>query len=57
MQHTLSGYAGNFLQPYYARCFKGMSENDLDQVLQSFALKNCRPNEGLVGVLKKHQNG
>ena len=34
-----------------------MSENELDRVLQSFALKNCRPNEGLVEVLKKHLNG
>ncbi len=57
MQQALSGYAGNFLQPYYARCFQGMTENELDRVLQSFALKNCRPNEGLVEVLKKHLNG
>ncbi len=56
MQAALSGYVGNFLQPYYARCFQGMSENDLDRVLQSFALKNCRPNDGLVGVLQKHMN-
>ncbi len=54
MQHTLSGYAGNFLQPYYARCFQGMSEDELDRVLQSFALRNCCQNEGLIGVLKKH---
>lgn len=53
MQAALSGYVGNFLQPYYAGCFKGMTETDLDRVLQSFTLKNCRPNEGLVGVLKK----
>jgi endoglucanase len=57
MQHTLSGYAGNFLQPFYAKCFEGMTENDLDRVLQSFALKNCCQNEGLVGVLNKHMNG
>lgn len=56
-QQILSGYVGNFLQPYYARCFQGMSENDLDRVLQSFALKNCQPDEGLVSVLKKHMNG
>ena len=57
LQHTLSGYVGNFLQPYYARCFQGMSENQLDEVLQSFALKNCCANEGLVGLLKKHMAG
>lgn len=54
MQAALSGYVGNFLQPYYAKCFQGMSENDLDRVLQSFALKNCRTNDGLAGVLRKH---
>lgn len=54
MQAALSGYAGNFLQPFYAKCFKGMSENELDRVLQSFALRNCQPSDGLVNVLKKH---
>ncbi len=53
LQQVLSGYVGNYLQPYYARCFQGMSENDLDRVLQSFALENCRPNEGLVGIIQK----
>jgi len=56
MQATLSGYVGNLLQPYYAQCFEGMSEKDLDRILQSFALKNCRANDGLVGVLKKHMH-
>jgi endoglucanase len=53
MQATLSGYAGNYLQPYFARSFQNMSENEIDAVLQSFALKNCSPNEGLISVLKK----
>jgi endoglucanase len=53
-QQVLSGYVGNYLQPFYARVFAGMSENDLDRVLQSFAFRNCRPNEGLVDVLKKN---
>lgn len=56
MQASLSCYVGNLLQPYYARCFEGMSENDLDRVMQSFAFKNCVQNEGLVNVLKKHLN-
>jgi hypothetical protein len=50
----LAGYAATLLQPAYASRFKGMSETELDRVLQSFALRNCRPNEGLVKVLKKH---
>jgi aryl-phospho-beta-D-glucosidase BglC (GH1 family) len=56
MQHTLSGYVGNFLQPHFAQCFKGMTENDIDRVLQSFAFNNCTPNKELVNVLKKHLN-
>ena len=41
------------MQSKYAQCFAGMSEEKLDVVLQSFALKNCRPHQGLVDVLKK----
>lgn len=54
MQHALSGYVGNYLQPYYAKCFAKMSEKEIDRVLSSFAFKNCCPNEGLVSVLRKH---
>ena len=56
MQHTLSGYAGNLLQPYFTKCFQSMTENDIDRVLQSFELKNCMPNKELISVLKKHLN-
>lgn len=54
LQQTLSGYVGSFLQPYYAKAFAGMSENEIDRVMSSFALKNCQPNEGLIGLMKKH---
>lgn len=54
MEQTLSGYVGNLLQPYYAQCFKGMTEKEIDRILQSFAFKDCTPNEGLIKVLKKH---
>ncbi len=52
-QATLSGYVALLLQRGYARCFAGMSETEIDRVLQSFALKNCRVNP-LVQVVKKH---
>jgi endoglucanase len=52
-QAVLSGYVAGMMQPKYARCFAGMSEEKLDDVLQSFALKNCQPHAGLVDVLKK----
>jgi aryl-phospho-beta-D-glucosidase BglC (GH1 family) len=53
-QAALSGYAGNLMLPSYAKLFKGMSEERLDQLAGSFAFKNCRINAGLVDVVKKH---
>ncbi|NOY07747.1 MAG: hypothetical protein GXP33_02765, partial [Spirochaetes bacterium] len=34
--------------------FKDMTESRIDSVLQSFALKNCKPNQELIGIVKKH---
>lgn len=53
-QATLDVYAGTLLQQSYAECFKGMSENDIDRILQSFAFKQCVPNKGLLEIVKKH---
>jgi aryl-phospho-beta-D-glucosidase BglC (GH1 family) len=53
-QAALSGYVASLMQPAYARRFKGLSEAELDRVLQSFALKNCRPRQGLVDIIRKH---
>lgn len=53
-QAALCGYVGTMMQPVYAGLFKGMSEERLDKVMDSFAFKNCRVNKGLVEVLKKH---
>ncbi|MGE5549729.1 MAG: glycoside hydrolase family 5 protein [Bacteroidota bacterium] len=50
----LDGYAGSMLQPLYAGKFKGMTETEIDRILQSFAFKNCRPYDGLVEVVRKH---
>jgi hypothetical protein len=52
-QATLSGYAALLLQRAYARCFAGLSEVEIDRVLQSFAFKNCRVHPQ-VQVVKKH---
>lgn len=52
---SLAGYAAALLQPVYANLFKGMSE-EIDKVMQSFDIKNCKVNEGLITVLKKHMN-
>ncbi|RPI92410.1 MAG: glycoside hydrolase family 5 protein [Chloroflexi bacterium] len=53
-QAALSGYTAGLMQPLYARSFEGMSQTRLDQVLQSFAFKQCRPHAGLIEVIRKH---
>lgn len=54
---ALGGYASSQMQPAYARLFKDMSEVEIDRVLESFAFENCRPNQDLVGVVKKYMHG
>jgi aryl-phospho-beta-D-glucosidase BglC (GH1 family) len=53
-QTLLCFYTGTLMQPLYASLFKGLSENELDQILSSFAAKKCVPNQGLIGVLSKY---
>ena len=53
-QAALAGYASSLAQPAYAKCFQGISEDELDRVLQSFAFENCRPNRPLIDVLARH---
>jgi aryl-phospho-beta-D-glucosidase BglC (GH1 family) len=51
-QATLAGYVGGLMQPAYARLFQGMSEGQIDQVLQAFAFKNCKVHPQLTEVMK-----
>jgi len=53
-QAALDGFFGGLLQPAYAEAFRGLSENELDRVLASFSLAQCRPNEALLSVVRKH---
>jgi aryl-phospho-beta-D-glucosidase BglC (GH1 family) len=53
-QAALDGFFGGFLQPEYAHAFRGLSESDLDRVLASFALEQCRRNEPLLQLVRKH---
>lgn len=53
---ALACYTGTLMQPSYAKLFKGMSEDRIDSVLQSFSIKNCIKNEGLIEVVKKHMS-
>ncbi|MBY0095348.1 glycoside hydrolase family 5 protein [Mesobacillus maritimus] len=55
-QSVLTVYTGALIQPVYAKLFKNMSEEKIDDVMQSFAFKNCKINDGLLNVLKKHTN-
>ena len=53
-QSTLANFVATFIQPLWAQSFTDMNEDDIDRVMRSFALKNCRVNEGLKEVLRKH---
>jgi aryl-phospho-beta-D-glucosidase BglC (GH1 family) len=53
-QAALSGYTAGLMQPLYARSFEGMNQTQLDQVLQSFTLKQCHPHFALIDVIRKH---
>jgi len=52
-QSVFSEFAAIQLQPAFAQCFAGMTENRIDEVLSAFALKNCTRNTGLIEVFKK----
>jgi endoglucanase len=56
-QAAMGTYTAMLMQPAYAGKFKGMTEERIDEVLQSFALKNCTKHKGLLEVAGKHMNG
>lgn len=51
---ALGHYVGALMQPAYAKCFVGMSEEEIDEVMQSFALKKCKPRQDLIEIIRKH---
>jgi hypothetical protein len=53
-QEAMSGYVAGLMQPAYAKRFGNLTEIEIDEVLQSFALENCRLNQGFIDVLTKH---
>jgi endoglucanase len=50
---ALAQHVGSLMQPAYAKRFRGLSENEIDRVLQSFALENCRVEQGLIEIVAK----
>lgn len=53
-QTAIGMYAASLLQPVYAKCLKGLSKTELEEVAASFALRNCRPQEDILKVLMKY---
>jgi hypothetical protein len=55
-QAALSGYVGSLMQSSFAKLFKGMSEQRLDELCDSFAFENCVVNQELVAIVRKHSD-
>ena len=55
-QTVLSGYVAHLIQPVFCKAFKGLSEQQIDEILRSFKLANCVINEGLAAIMKSQLN-
>jgi hypothetical protein len=53
-QAALSGYTIALIQPLYVRCFEGLSQTQLDEILHSFIFKQCQPHSALIEMIRKH---
>jgi hypothetical protein len=53
-QASLANFVGELLQPAYAKCFLGLSEAEIDRILQSFRLENCRIRQDLLDTIQPH---
>jgi endoglucanase len=56
-QALQAGFFASLMQPAFAKRFKGLSESQIDGVMQSFALRNCKVQKGLVEVMTKYWKG
>lgn len=54
LRSVLAGYAANAMGRSWAKRFEGMSEQEIDCMLRSFAFENCRPHQALVSIVSKH---
>ena len=52
-QAALAGYVATLMQPAFATSFQGLSETQIDDILQSFAFANCTPHKELVDILRQ----
>ena len=46
------GVLSRMLLPAFAEQFRGMNEDEIDQMMQSFALRNCVQRDGLVRLIR-----
>ncbi|MBV8520527.1 MAG: hypothetical protein JOY71_00060, partial [Acetobacteraceae bacterium] len=53
-QAALCFYTGALMQRTYANLFRSLSETQIDQVLSSFSLKQCKVNDALAGIVLKY---
>jgi aryl-phospho-beta-D-glucosidase BglC (GH1 family) len=51
---ALGGVVGEMLQLSFARRLRSFTENELDLLAQSFSLKNCRPNQDVLNIVRKY---
>jgi endoglucanase len=47
------GILAQALLPAFVEQFRGMSEMQIESMMQSFAFKNCRPRQDLIELLKR----
>lgn len=45
------------LLPAFAEQFRGMGENEIDRMMQSFAFQNCQPRKDMVDLLRRCLSG
>jgi endoglucanase len=54
LQYSIQdGILAQALLPAFVEQFLGMSEVQIDSMMQSFAFKNCRPRQDLIELLKR----
>lgn len=46
------GLLSQMLQPAFAEQFRGMSEQEIDEMMQSFAFGNCKKRQGLAQLIR-----
>jgi len=54
LARSLRDACGRLLLKPFAEQFEGMTKRQIDAVMKSWKLENCRVNKGLVRILKRH---